>query len=55
LGGARGALQKRADEIYDSFAEGADGKTASPKQEIVRQIFLRLVDPRIRVAGRRRR
>ena len=44
LGGVRGALQKRADEIYDSFAEGADGKTASPKQEIVRQIFLRLVD-----------
>ena len=39
LGGVRGALQKRADEIYDSFAEGADGKTASPKQEIVRQIF----------------
>jgi WD40 repeat protein/uncharacterized protein YecT (DUF1311 family) len=44
LGGVRGALQKRADEIYDSFAEGADRKTASPKQEIVRQIFLRLVD-----------
>ena len=44
LGGVRGALQKRADEIYDSFAAGADGKTASPKQEIVRQIFLRLVD-----------
>jgi WD40 repeat protein len=44
LGGVRGALQKRADEIYDSFAEGADGKTANPKQEIVRQIFLRLVD-----------
>jgi hypothetical protein len=44
LGGVRGALQKRADEIYDSFADGADGKTASPKQEIVRQIFLRLVD-----------
>jgi WD40 repeat protein/energy-coupling factor transporter ATP-binding protein EcfA2 len=44
LGGVRGALQKRADEIYDAFAEGIDGKTASPKQEIVRQIFLRLVD-----------
>jgi WD40 repeat protein/uncharacterized protein YecT (DUF1311 family) len=44
LGGVRGALQKRADEIYDAFAEGADEKTASPKQEIVRQIFLRLVD-----------
>jgi WD40 repeat protein len=44
LGGVRGALQKRADEIYNSFSEGADGKTASPKQAIVRQIFLRLVD-----------
>jgi energy-coupling factor transporter ATP-binding protein EcfA2 len=44
LGGVRGALQKRANEIYSSFGEGADTKTPSPKQEIVRQIFLRLVD-----------
>jgi hypothetical protein len=44
LGGVRGALQKRANEIYASFGDSADGKTASPKQEIVRQIFLRLVD-----------
>jgi len=44
LGGVRGALQKRADEIYASFGDGSDAKTATPKQEIVRQIFLRLVD-----------
>ena len=44
LGGVRGALQKRANEIYASFGDGTDGKAASPKQEIVRQIFLRLVD-----------
>ncbi|MEY2556707.1 MAG: hypothetical protein QOE34_132 [Verrucomicrobiota bacterium] len=44
LGGVRGALQKRANEIYASFGDGTDGKNASPKQEIVRQIFLRLVD-----------
>jgi WD40 repeat protein len=44
LDGVRGALQKRANEIYASFGDGTDGKTASPKQEIVRQIFLRLVD-----------
>jgi WD40 repeat protein len=44
LGGVRGALQKRANEIYASFGDSADAKTASPKQEIVRQIFLRLVD-----------
>jgi energy-coupling factor transporter ATP-binding protein EcfA2 len=44
LGGVRGALQKRANEIYASFGDNADAKTASPKQEIVRQIFLRLVD-----------
>jgi WD40 repeat protein len=44
LGGVRGALQKRANEIYASFGDGADTKSASPKQEIVRQIFLRLVD-----------
>ena len=44
LGGVRGALQKRANEIYASFGDGTDAKAASPKQEIVRQIFLRLVD-----------
>jgi energy-coupling factor transporter ATP-binding protein EcfA2 len=44
LGGVRGALQKRANEIYSSFGDSADTKSASPKQEIVRQIFLRLVD-----------
>jgi energy-coupling factor transporter ATP-binding protein EcfA2 len=44
LGGVRGALQKRANEIYASFGDGSDAKTATPKQEIVRQIFLRLVD-----------
>jgi WD40 repeat protein len=44
LGGVRGALQKRANEIYASFGDGGDAKTATPKQEIVRQIFLRLVD-----------
>jgi WD40 repeat protein len=44
LGGVRGALQKRANEIYSSFGDAADSKTASSKQEIVRQIFLRLVD-----------
>jgi WD40 repeat protein len=44
LGGVRGALQKRADEIYASFGDGSDAKAATPKQEIVRQIFLRLVD-----------
>ena len=44
LGGVRGALQKRADEIYAAFGDHADSKTASAKQEIVRQIFLRLVD-----------
>ncbi|HEX8489712.1 MAG TPA: ATP-binding protein, partial [Chthoniobacterales bacterium] len=43
LGGVRGALQKRANEIYASFGDGSDAK-AAPKQEIVRQIFLRLVD-----------
>jgi len=36
LGGVRGALQKRANEIYAAF----DGS----QQEIVRQIFVRLVD-----------
>ena len=44
LGGVRGALQKRANEIYASFGDGSDAKAATPKQEIVRQIFLRLVD-----------
>jgi WD40 repeat protein len=44
LGGVPGALQKRADEIYASFADGADAKVANAKQEIVRQIFLRVVD-----------
>jgi WD40 repeat protein len=44
LGGVRGALQKRADEIYAFFGDGSDAKAATPKQEIVRQIFLRLVD-----------
>jgi WD40 repeat protein len=44
LGGVRGALQKRANEIYSFFGHDSDSKSASPKQEIVRQIFLRLVD-----------
>jgi energy-coupling factor transporter ATP-binding protein EcfA2 len=44
LGGVRGALQKRANEIYASFGDGGDAKTATARQEIVRQIFLRLVD-----------
>jgi energy-coupling factor transporter ATP-binding protein EcfA2 len=44
LGGVRGALQKRANEIYGSFGDGSEAKAATPKQEIVRQIFLRLVD-----------
>ena len=44
LGGVRGALQKRANEIYATFGAGTDAKSASPRQEIVRQIFLRLVD-----------
>lgn len=44
LGGVRGALQKRADEIYASFGVDPDAKTPTPQQEIVRQIFLRLVD-----------
>src|SRR5206468_12920300 len=44
LGGVRGALQKRADELYASFADGADPKGESAKQKVVRQIFLRVVD-----------
>ena len=44
LGGVRGALQKRADEIYASFGDTVDSKDVSEKQEIVRRIFLRLVD-----------
>ncbi len=44
LGGVRGALQKRADEIYASFGDGADPKSESAKQKVVRQIFLRVVD-----------
>ena len=31
LGGVRGALQKRADEIYDSFGDEADAKSPSAK------------------------
>ena len=44
LGGVRGALQKRADEIYASFSDGGTTKVATPQQEIVRRIFLHLVD-----------
>jgi hypothetical protein len=44
LGGVRGALRKRADEIYASFGAASDAKAPTPRQEIVRQIFLRLVD-----------
>ena len=44
LGGVRGALQKRADEIYASFGDGADPKSKRARQKIVRQIFLRLVE-----------
>jgi hypothetical protein len=41
LGGVRGALQKRADEIYASFSDSSETRS---QQAIVRQIFLRLVD-----------
>ncbi len=44
LGGVRGALQKRADEIYASFGDGADPKGESTRQKVVRHIFLRVVD-----------
>jgi energy-coupling factor transporter ATP-binding protein EcfA2 len=44
LGGVRGALQKRADEIYASFSDSSQPKKESSQQAIVRQIFLRLVD-----------
>jgi hypothetical protein len=44
LHGVRGALQKRADQIYASFGNGSDPKSPSEKQESVRKIFLRLVD-----------
>ena len=42
IGGVRGALQKRAEEIYASFSDTAD--TNGSAKEIVRRIFLRLVD-----------
>ena len=44
LGGVRGALQKRADEIYTSFGDGGEAKSATQQQKIVREIFLGLVD-----------
>jgi len=44
LGGAQGALQKRADEIYTAISKGSDPKTSSERQEVVRKIFLRLVN-----------
>jgi hypothetical protein len=44
LGGVRGALQKRADEIYASFSDSSEPKSERSQQAIVRQIFLRLVD-----------
>jgi energy-coupling factor transporter ATP-binding protein EcfA2 len=44
LGGVRGALQKRADEIYASFSDGSEPNSEPSQQAIVRQIFLRLVD-----------
>jgi WD40 repeat protein len=44
LGGVRGALQKRADEIYALFGDDADPKSDSARQKVVRQIFLRVVD-----------
>jgi formylglycine-generating enzyme required for sulfatase activity/AAA+ ATPase superfamily predicted ATPase len=44
LGGVRGALQKRANEIYASFNKSSEAKSEDPQQAIVRQIFLRLVD-----------
>jgi energy-coupling factor transporter ATP-binding protein EcfA2 len=44
LGGVRGALQKRADEIYASFSDSSQPKSESSQQAIVRQIFLGLVD-----------
>jgi energy-coupling factor transporter ATP-binding protein EcfA2 len=44
VGGVRGALQKRADEIYTSLSESTDPKSELSQRAIVRQIFLRLVD-----------
>lgn len=44
LGGVRGALQKRADDLYTGFADQPGARQASPRQESVRHIFLRLVD-----------
>lgn len=44
LGGVRGALQKRADDIYNSFGDDSDARRTSKKQELMRRIFLRLVD-----------
>jgi hypothetical protein len=44
LGGVRGALQKKADEIYASFSDSSQPKEESSQQTIVSQIFLRLVD-----------
>jgi hypothetical protein len=40
-------------EIYASFGDGTGAKAASPKQEIVRQIFLRLAQSRTRGGQRR--
>lgn len=47
LGGARGALGKRANELYSSLRS----KGASDDQDVMRRIFLRLVDLSDEAAG----
>lgn len=44
LGGVRGALQKRADAVYGEFGDKMHQKAATEMQEVMRHIFLRLVD-----------
>jgi WD40 repeat protein len=43
LGGVGGALEKRANDTFRSLGDAAAGGELSPKQKIVRRIFLRLV------------
>ena len=55
LGGVRGSLQKRADEIYASFGGQQPTRKRQPRnRRIARQIFLRLVRSRRRRLQRRR-
>ena len=44
LGGVRGALQKRADEIYSGFSDRGQSNPTGSSKETVKQVFLRLVD-----------